>query len=110
MNETSFERAFRELEARREDIKPSDVILFSEPLRSALNYVIRLGRFSLTEFTGKLGFTREEARKITELLIQRNLIVVSRFSTTDETYYESRLSALTRPLSRPSSDIWKKID
>ncbi len=110
MSETLFEKSFRELQSRKEDIRPSDVILFSEPLRSALNYVIRLGRFSLTEFNEKLGFNREQARSITELLIQRNLIVVSRFSTTDETYYESRLSALTRPLSRPSSDIWKKID
>jgi len=110
MSETNFERTVSELQNRKEDIRPSDVILFSEPLRSALNYVIRLGRFSLTEFSEKLGFTREQARKVTELLIQRNLIVVSRFSTTDETYYESRLSALTRPLSRPSLDIWKKID
>jgi predicted transcriptional regulator len=110
MSETNFERTINELQNRKDDIRPSDVILFSEPLRSALNFVIRLGRFSLTEFNEKLGFTREQARRVTELLIQRNLIVVSRFSTTEETYYESRLSALTRPLSRPSLDIWKKID
>jgi predicted transcriptional regulator len=110
MSETNFERTLLELQNRKDDIRPSDVILFSEPLRSALNFVIRLGRFSLTEFNEKLGFTREQARRVTELLIQRNLIVVSRFSTTEETYYESRLSALTRPLSRPSLDIWKKID
>jgi hypothetical protein len=110
MSEAIFETVFRELETRKEDIRPSDVILFSEPLRSALNYVIRLGRFSLTEFNAKLPFTREQARRITDLLIQRNLIVVSRFSTTEETYYESRITALTRPLSRPPSDIWKKID
>jgi len=36
--------------------------------------------------------------------------VVSRFSNSEETYYESRISALSRPLSRPPSDIWKKID
>jgi len=110
MNESLFEKTIRELENRKEDIRPSDVILFSEPLRSALNFVIRLGRFSLAEFMEKLQFTREQTRRITELLVQRNLIVVSRFSTTEETYYESRLSALTRPLSRPPSDIWKKID
>ena len=110
MSESLFERTLRELETRKEDIRPSDVILFSEPLRSALNFVIRLGRFSLTEFQERLAFSREQTRRITELLVQRNLIVVSRFSTTEETFYESRLSSLTRPLSRPPSDIWKKID
>jgi hypothetical protein len=110
MSETLFEKTVRELETRKEDIRPSDVILFSEPLRSALSFVIRLGRFSLTEFKDKLEFNREQTRRITELLVQRNLIVVSRFSNTEETYYESRISSLTRPLSRPPSDIWKKID
>jgi hypothetical protein len=110
MSETLFEKTVRELETRKEDIRPSDVILFSEPLRSALSFVIRMGRFSLMDFKDKLGFTREQTRRITELLVQRNLIVVSRFSNTEETYYESRISSLTRPLSRPPSDIWKKID
>lgn len=110
MNEETYENTLRELEARKEDIRPSDVILFSEPLRSALNFVIRLGRFSLTEFTEKIGFTREQAKRLSDLLVERNLFVVSRFSNEEETYYESRVSAMTRPLSRPPSDIWKKID
>ena len=50
MSDTLFENAIKELQARTEDVRPSDVILFSEPLRTALNAVIRLGRFSLTEF------------------------------------------------------------
>lgn len=110
MSETLFNIALRQLEERKEDIRPSDVVLFSEPLRSALNFVIRLGRFSLTEFAEKLEFTRDEAKKIADLLVERNLFAVSRFSNAEETFYESRLSALTRPLSRPPSDIWKKID
>ena len=110
MSESLYETAIKELEARAEDIRPSDVVLFSEPLRSALNFVIRLGRFSLTEFAEKLEFTREQTKKIADLLVQRNLFEVSRFSTIEETYYQSRLSALTRPLTRPPSDIWKKID
>jgi hypothetical protein len=110
MSESLFENTIRELETRKEDIRPSDVILFSEPLRSALSFVIRMGRFSLMDFRDKLGFSREQTRRITELLVQRNLIVVSRFSNSEETYYESRISALSRPLSRPPSDIWKKID
>ena len=110
MNESQYEIAVKELEARAEDVRPSDVVLFSEPLRSALNFVIRLGRFSLTEFTEKLEFTRDQTKKIADLLVERNLFEVTRFSTTEETYYQSRLTAMTRPLTRPPSDIWKKID
>ncbi len=110
MSESFFQIALRELEERKEDIRPSDVVLFSEPLRSALNFVIRLGRFSLTEFAEKLEFTKEETKQLADILVERNLFAVSRFSNAEETYYESRLSAMTRPLSRPPSDIWKKLD
>lgn len=110
MDAATYKKIIRELEASQEDIRPSDVILFSEPLRSALNFVIRLGRFSLSEFIEKLEATREQGTKISDLLVKRNLFVVSRFSNPEETFFESRVSALTRPLSRPPSDIWKKID
>ncbi len=110
MDELSYESAIKELEARIEDIRPSDIVLFSEPLRTALNFVIRLGRFSLTEFAEKLELTRDQTKKIADILVERNLFEVTRFSTAEETYYQSRLSAQTRPLMRPPSDIWKKID
>ena len=110
MSELLFQTALKELEERKEDIRPSDVVLFSEPLRSALNFVIRLGRFSLTEFAEKLEFTREQSKQLADILVARNLFAVSRFSNAEETFYESRLSAMTRPLSRPPSDIWKKLD
>jgi hypothetical protein len=110
MDDATYKLIIRELEDRKEDIRPSDVILFSEPLRSALNFVIRLGRFSLSEFVEKLECTREQGIRISDLLVLRNLFVVSRFSNPEETFFESRVSALTRPLSRPPSNIWKKID
>ncbi|MBM4428276.1 MAG: hypothetical protein FJ031_13735 [Chloroflexi bacterium] len=110
MSESDFDIAIKELEERKEDLRPSDIILFSEPLRSALNFVIRLGRFSLTEFAEKLTFTRDETKRIADLLVDRNLFAVSRFSNAEETFYESRLTAMTRPLTRPPSDLWKKID
>jgi hypothetical protein len=110
MSETPYEIAIRELEARIEDIRPSDIVLFSEPLRSALNFAIRLGRFSLTEFAEKLEFTREETKKIADILVKLNLFEVTRFSIPDEIYYESRISGGTRPLNRQPSVIWKKIE
>ena len=110
MSETSYEIAIKELEARTEDIRPSDVVLFSEPLRSALTYTIKLGRFSLTEFAEKLGFTREETKKIADLLVELNLFEVTKFSPPGEFYYESRISGGTRPLNRQPTGFWKKIE
>ncbi len=111
MTNPLFESALKELEARQEDLRPSDVIFLPEPLRSAVNFVVRLKRFSLTEFHEKLpDFTRDEAKRLADLLIQRHLFDLSRFATEEEPYYEARLSAMTRPLTRPPSDIWKKID
>lgn len=111
MTNPLFEAALKELEERQEDLRPSDVVLFSEPLRSAINFVIRLRRFSLTEFAEKLpDFSRDEVKRIADLLVKRNLFDLSRFATQEEPYYEARLSAMTRPLTRPPSDIWKKID
>jgi hypothetical protein len=110
MSETPYQIALRELEASSEDIRPSDIVTFSEPLRVALNFAIRTGRFSLTEFEEKLGFTREESKSLADLLVKRNLFEVTRFSTAEETYYQSRLTAMTRPLKRPPSDIWNKIE
>jgi hypothetical protein len=110
MSESPYEIAIKELEARTEDIRPSDVVLFSEPLRSALNYAIRLGRFSLTEFMEKLEFTREETKKVADLLVKLNLFEITKFSIPEEFYYECRISGGTRPLNRQPSGIWKKIE
>jgi predicted transcriptional regulator len=110
MDESTYEKIIRELEARKEDIRPSDVILFSEPFLSTLNFFIRLGRFSLTEFAEKLELSREKSDRIMKLLVAKNLFSVARYSTQEETYYQTHLSSMTRPLARPPSDLWKKID
>jgi hypothetical protein len=110
MTQSLYQVVLKELELRVEDIRPSDIVLFSEPLRSALNFTVRAGRFSLTEFTEQLGFTREEAKKLADLLVERNLFEVNKYSNEKETYYESRISGATRPLKRPPSDVWKKIE
>ncbi|MBI2758834.1 MAG: hypothetical protein HYX49_09165 [Chloroflexi bacterium] len=110
MNQEQYERALLEIKAGKEDIRPSDVIVFSEPLRSTLTRAVRIGRISLTDLARELELERERAREIVELLINRNLLRVSSFSNDKETFYETRLSAMTRPLGRPPSDIFKKLD
>lgn len=110
MSASLYETAIKELEEGKEDIRPSDVVLFSEPLRSALNFVIRLGRFSLAEFAEKLEFTLEETKTISDILVDRKLFEIAPYSTPEKIFYTARLSAVTRPLTRPPSNIWKKID
>jgi len=109
MSSALFDTVFKELEARNDDIRPSDILLFSEPLRTALNTVIHLSRFNLTEFAANLPFTREEARELASLLVKRNLFELF-VADQQEPVYMARLSAMTRPATRPPSDLWKKID
>lgn len=110
MDQQELQRLLDELRSRTEDIRPSDVVGFSEPLRSTLNFAQRIGRISLTEMADMLAIERRDARKIAHLLVARKLLHVSSPSSAQETYYETRLSAMTRPLSRPAPDIWKKVD
>lgn len=105
-----YELAMNQIQANKADMMPSDILGFSEPLRSALNAMVRLGRFSLTEFTEKLGFTREETKTIADALVKRKLFEIANYSNEKETFYVAHLSGSTRPLKRPPSDIWKKID
>ena len=110
MNREQFERALQELKARQDDIRPSDVMTLSEPLRSVLNQAVRIGRVSLTDLANQLEIEREQMKQIAEILIARHLLQISGFSNDKETFYETRLSAMTRPLARPRPDLWKKLD
>lgn len=110
MSLSPYELALKEIQSGQADIMPSDILAFSEPLRSAVNAMVRLGRFSLTEFTEKLNFTREETKHIADALVKRKLFEIASYSNEQETFYIAHLSGSTRPLTRPPSDIWKKID
>lgn len=111
MSESPYETALRELSAGAGNIKPSDVIFFSEPLRSALNFVIRLRRFPLSVFGEKLGFTPEQTQEIARLLTERQLFHPQPETTeAGEAVYEARHSAPVRPPAKKPSDIWAKIE
>jgi hypothetical protein len=110
MKPSPYELALKEIQSGQTDIMPSDILAFSEPLRSAVNAVVRLGRFSLTEFTEKLTFTREETKNIADALVKRKLFEIVSYSNDKETFYIAHLSGSTRPLKKPDLDLWKKID
>ena len=105
-----FERTLRELSERKDDIRPSDVVVFAEPLRSTLNFAIQIGKISLTDFANMMSIDISQARQLTELLVARNLLHVSPFSNKNEVFYETRVSTMTRPLVRVKNNILKKLD
>lgn len=108
---SQYENALKQIQSGQTDLMPSDVLAFSEPLRSAVNAMVRLGRFSLTEFTEKLTFTREQTKNVADALVKRKLFEVMPTPPSEpETYYRAHLSGSTRPLTKPDLDLWKKID
>jgi hypothetical protein len=110
VNAKELELALQELGRRTEEIRPSDVGFFSEPLRSVLNNAVRTGRISLTEFAASLELERGDARRLVDLLVARRLFQVASASNEHETFYETRISAFTARWKKPRIDIWKKID
>ena len=110
MDDKQFEDICKQLRTRKDDIRPSDVVIFPEPLISTLTYAVWIGRISLTELAKRLDLKTEQARQLADLLITRKLFQLSSFSNPKEIFYETRLSAMTRPLARPSLGLWKKID
>ncbi len=110
MNREQFERMLQELKAGKEDLRPSDVVTFAEPLRSALNTAVRIGHISLSDLAQQLELEPARARQVAGILVARHLFQISALSSEQDPVYETRLSAMTRPLTRPRPDIWKKLD
>jgi hypothetical protein len=95
-----FERTVRELQERKEDLRPADAALFPEPLRSTLNFAIRIGKISLTDFANRMELDIPQARRLAELLMERKLFRFSPFSNKKETFYDAGSASITRPLPR----------
>jgi hypothetical protein len=105
-----FEDLCKQLRERKDDIRPSDVAAFPEPLSSTLTFAVRLGRISLTDLAKRLDLKPELARQLADLLVARNLFQLSPFSNSSDVFFETRLSSMTRPLMRPALGLWKKIE
>jgi len=105
-----FDDICKQLRERKDDIRPSDVATFPEPLSSTLTYAVRIGRISLNDLAKRLGLKVEHARQLADLLVARRLFQLSPFSNSNEVFFETRLSSMTRPLMRPSLGLWKKIE
>jgi hypothetical protein len=92
MSNGLLEQILQELEISNEPIRLSDVVMFSEPLRSTLNFALETKRFNLTDLTEQLKFTRDESRRIAALLIERGFLNIQSSPYDDEPEYETRLA------------------
>jgi len=110
MDKKKFDEFCKHLRDQKGDLRPTDVNSFPEPILSTLNMALRVGRVSLTQLSKYLEITPEQARQLADLLVKRNLFQLSPYSNSDEVFYETRMSASTRPLIRPGMGVWKKTD
>ena len=92
MNDSLFDQIVQELEISKEAIRLSDVVMFSEPLRSTLNFALQAKHFNLTEFTENLKFTRDQSRQIAELLAERGFLKILSSPYDQEPEYETQLT------------------
>jgi hypothetical protein len=92
MSDALFEQIIQELETSRETIRLSDVVMFSEPLRSTLNFALRVKHFNLTELTEQLKFTSEQSRQIAALLVERGFLKILSSPYDEEPEYETQLA------------------
>jgi len=92
MSDGLYDQIIQELESSKENILPAEVVMFSEPLRSTLDFALDHKRFNLSEFTEQLKFTREQSRRIAELLTERNFLNILTSPYEEEPQYETRFS------------------
>jgi hypothetical protein len=92
MSDGLFEQIIQELESSKEAIRLSNVVMFSEPLRSTLSFALQAKRFSLTELTEQLKFTRDQSRRIAELLAERGFLKILSGPYNQEPEYETQLT------------------
>lgn len=110
MDHKQFESICKQIKGHKGEIRAADLDSLPEPVCSTLQYVLRIGRISLTDFSKRLDVKPEQARQLADLLVARNLFQLSSFSNPQEIFYETRHTTVTRPLARPLLGSWKKID
>lgn len=91
MSDGLYDQIIQELESSKDNIRSSEVVMFSEPLRSTLSFALKKKSFNLTEFAEKLQFTREQSRRIAEILVERNFLNILTSPYDEEPKYETRV-------------------
>jgi hypothetical protein len=105
-----FDRLQRELKKRPkvEGITPADVMELPEPLRTAMNKMVRKGSMTLSELTAELNLKTTQTRRLGAMLIEKGFLSSIEQEADGEIVYQTRF---TRKHGRGVPfDIWKKLD
>jgi DNA-binding MarR family transcriptional regulator len=105
-----FDRLQRELKKRSkvEGITPADVMELPEPLRTAMNKIMRKGSMTLSELAAELKLKTAETRRLGQMLVEKGFLSSIRRKADGEIVYQTRF-VRKRGRSVPL-DIWKALD
>jgi len=110
--EEMFDRLQRELEKRSkvEGITPADAIGLPEPLRTAMNKIMRKGSMTLSELTAELNLKAAKARRLGEILIEKGFLNSTERKTDGEIVYRTRFAKSRKRGRGVPLDVWEKLD
>ena len=105
-----FDRLQRELKKRPkvEGITPADMVDLPEPLRTAMNKMVRKGSMTLSELTAELNLKTTQTRRLGAMLIEKGFLSSIEQEADGEIVYQTRFA---RKCGRSVSlDIWESLD
>jgi hypothetical protein len=91
-----FDRLRQELQGLDERLKaegltPLDVMALPEPLRTAMNALMRKGSMTVSELAAELHIETVEARQLGEMLVEKGLLSLGEQQADGEIVYRVRL-------------------
>lgn len=93
-----FDRLQRELKKRPkvEGITPADVMDLPEPLRTAMNKMMRKGSMTLSELTAELNLKTTQTRRLGAMLIEKGFLSSIEQEADGEIVYQTRFARKRR--------------
>jgi hypothetical protein len=110
--EEMFDRLQRELKKRSkvEGITPADAMDLPEPLRTAMNKIMRKGSMTLSELTTELNLKTAKTRRLGEILIEKGFLNSTERKADDEIVYRTRFAKSRKRGRGVPLDVWEKLD
>jgi len=106
-----FDRLQREIEKRSkvEGLTPAEVMDLPEPLRRAMNKMMRRGSMTLSELSADLGLKTAETRRLGQMLVEKGFLSSVEREVDGEIVYQTRFGRKARKRGMPL-DVWKALD
>jgi GAF domain-containing protein len=110
--EEIFDRLQRELKERSkvEGITPADAMDLPEPLRTAMNKIMRKGSMTLSDLTVELNLKTVETRRLGQMLIEKGFLNSTERKADGEIVYRAHFAKSRKRGGGVPLDIWKALD